>query len=326
MAQSLTYELKLFFASEHLDTWSAVKPRLMTWLMSEGVESFVEGVVDDLYVDHRYDQSEEDFYDELGGNNSPLIIYDYNLEFLEELKAKAVHAFEHLTAEISSFDTQVWKEGWKESFKPIYTHKFSVFPPWERVEEDPQKFQIIIDPGMAFGTGQHATTQLCLKMLESFEHMLSVAGSPFLWKGKSVLDVGTGTGVLSLAASKLGASRIVATDIDHNAVEACKENAGVNEVDLYCEQSSVPQSFLEESGEKADVVIANILFVVLEKIIPQLAQACANGGAVLLSGVLVEQTAEMIRLAEGEGLKLLSHQKDRGWSGLLFGKPPTSNG
>jgi ribosomal protein L11 methyltransferase len=300
-----TYELKISIPESDFEKSSNIKDQFQNWLISQGVESFVEGSIDDLDIDHRYEQSLDDYYEELGGEKAPLVIYDYSLEYLEDINGKILEQFPSFSTSISSMDSEVWMEGWKESFKPIYSEKFIVHPPWDVPSDPAGKSLIEIEPGMAFGTGQHATTQICLNAVENL--MSSETGD-------RLLDVGTGTGVLAIAASKVGYKNIVATDIDHSAVKATLENAAENSVELVCKQESVPMD-KDNDGNlvRYDVVVANILFVVLSKIIGDLSLVTRDGGLLILSGLLDEQCEKMIELANKEGMSLKSRTEKDGW-------------
>lgn len=307
-----TYELKIIIPNKLFEASANIKDQIQAWLISNGVESFVEGVIDDLYIDHRYDQELDDYYSDLGGEKTPLSIFDYSLEYLEDLKAKLYESFSELDLQISSMDSEVWMEGWKESFKPIFSEKVIVYPPWDKPQDDSGRLFVEIEPGMAFGTGQHATTQVCLSAIEKLDPAKT---------GKKLLDVGTGTGVLAIAAFKLGYSDIVATDIDHSAVKATEENARQNNVTLKALKTSVP--VMEDNNgqiEVYDVVVANILFVVLSKIIDDLAKVTKKHGTLILSGLLEEQCGEMLSLAEAEGLSLVSKTVKDDWVCLVMEK------
>ena len=134
-------------------------------------------------------------------------------------------------------------------------------------------------------------------------------------KPESVLDVGTGTGILAIAVKKMGCNSLLATDIDADAVIAAKENAVRNGVDFEVMQESVPKGV-----KPSELVIANILFVVLRRIIGELAAAVQTGGKLLLSGVLSEEASEMIELAESHGLKFESKDEQDGWVCLVLSK------
>ena len=212
----------------------------------------------------------------------------------------------NLNLSLKQTDTSQWQEGWKDSFKPFETEKFHVFPPWESDNISSTKIRLEVEPGMAFGTGQHATTQLCLSKLDDAVEQL---------RPKSVLDVGTGTGILAIAVKKMGCDSLLATDIDADAVIAAKENAKRNAVDFDVSQDSVP-----EDARPCELVIANILFVVLRRIIGNLATKVQPGGKLLLSGILSEEASEMLELAELQGLKFESKNEQDGWVCLVLRK------
>src|SRR6266508_1329095 len=161
-----------------------------------------------------------------------------------------------------------WLEAWKAEFTPIRVGRFVVRPTWSDVQVG-EAIELVLDPGMAFGTGLHPTTQQCLEALSTVD----VAG-------KSVLDVGTGSGILAIAAAKRGASPVVAVDTDPLAVDAARENAVGNGVAIPVGEGSaadVPGRF--------DVVVANIVSPVLQRIAPHLAARLTSGGTLLVAGI-----------------------------------------
>lgn len=181
-----------------------------------------------------------------------------------------------------------WGEGWKKDLRPLDVGRVRVRPSWIDEPAPPGAVEVVLDPGMAFGTGSHATTSLCLAALSD------VLGAR---PGASVLDVGTGSGLLAIAAEKLGAGRVAANDNDPVAVEVARENAARNgaRVDLTLEPvDRIPGTF--------DVVVANILANVLVELAPVLAAKVAPGGVLLLSGILGPQEEEVRRAHLAEGL------------------------
>ncbi len=180
-------------------------------------------------------------------------------------------------------DDKDWLESWKAEFVPIRIGAFLVRPTWsEAVAGD--SVELVLDPGMAFGTGLHPTTQQCLEALS----MLPL-------EGKSVLDVGTGSGILAIAAAKRGASPVVAVDTDSLAVGAARENAVRNGVAIPVGEGSaadVPGRF--------DVVIANIVSPVLQRIAPDLAARLSGGGTLLVAGAQPQHGRDLTRLRPGE--------------------------
>ena len=314
----LTFELRISFDPEFKRV-KQTKALLMEWLSARGIDEFVEGVMEGLDIDNEYTgPSQRDFYEELGGDLLPVSVYKYNRELLEDLKQQVLADFpEGVTVAINSMETSVWLEGWKESFKPIETDKFYIYPPWEKAIVPAGKISIVVEPGMAFGTGQHATTQVVLKRLEK----LLIAGAPLQnWR---CMDVGTGTGVLALAAIKMGFRSVAGSDIDPDAVTAAQNNAELNQIKLPLWQGSCPVGGVTgqlEFQPPFEVVIVNILFVVLQKIIPHLAAITKKDGLLILSGVLSEDAIEMTKLAKAERLSLVDQGELEGWACLTFTK------
>lgn len=313
-----TYELRIVFLKKDEDHNSILilKENVGSWLAANGVESFVEGAIDDIYVDHNYEQTLYESYVEMGGISTPISIYDYNLEHLNSLKAKLLAAFPSgIEIEEHSMDSQVWMEGWKESFKPIFSDRFCIHPPWDVPANHDGKILIDIEPGMAFGTGQHATTQICMREIEKLPTSRIV--------GKRCLDVGTGTGVLAIAAEKLGFSEVVGTDIDHLAVESATYNVKVNHAKVQIFAGSCPTHYPDGAiFQPADLVIANILPVVLYRILPELSRVTVTGGLLIMSGILEEQLPEMKAACKEQKLQPIGESYFEGWGLLLLEKTP----
>jgi len=314
----ITWELRISFDGS-LKTTKQIKARFMEWLSAHGIDEFVEGVMDGLDIDHEYTgPNERDFYTELGGELLPVSVYKYNRELLEELKQKIARDFpDGVNVELLAMETSEWLEGWKESFKPIETKMFYIYPPWETAKHPKNKIPLVIEPGMAFGTGQHATTQVVIHRLEK---LIADNHDVRTWR---CMDVGTGTGILALVANKMGFKSVAGSDIDPDAVSAAIKNAELNSIDLPVWQGSCPVNGVNGRAEfqpAFDLVIANILFVVLQKIITDLGIITKSGGLLVLSGVLVEDAAEMTKLAQAQGLKLVDEGVLDGWSCLTFKK------
>jgi ribosomal protein L11 methyltransferase len=200
--------------------------------------------------------------------------------------ARAAHG--GAVAEVPDED---WGEGWKKDFRPLDVGRVRVRPSWIDEPTPAGKVEVVLDPGMAFGTGSHATTSLCLAALSD------VLGAR---PGASLLDVGTGSGLLAIAARKLGAGRVAANDNDPVAVQVARENAALNGVALELTLDPV-----ERIPGTFDVVVANILANVLVELAPPLCAKVAPGGVLLLSGILGPQEDEVRRAQIAQGLEPL---------------------
>ncbi|HEX8177402.1 MAG TPA: 50S ribosomal protein L11 methyltransferase [Pyrinomonadaceae bacterium] len=172
-----------------------------------------------------------------------------------------------------------WLGEWKKSWQPVRVgERFIIAPPWSEISEREERLVIRIEPGMAFGTGTHETTRLCLEAIEKY------------FKGGSFLDVGTGTGILSIAAALLSPdARIEACDTDADAVEIARENARLNGV---ADRTSFRSGTLDEQTASADLVCANLTADVIVPLLPALISATC--GRLILSGILDSQ-AELVR-------------------------------
>ena len=198
-------------------------------------------------------------------------------------------------------DDKDWLESWKAEFVPIRIGAFLVRPTWsEAVAGD--SVELVLDPGMAFGTGLHPTTQQCLEALSTLP-----------LEGKSALDVGTGSGILAIAAAKRGASPVVAVDTDSLAVGAARENAVRNGVAIPVGEGSaadVPGRF--------DVVIANIVSPVLQRIAPDLAARLSGGGTLLVAGISAPAERATREALESARLEVLDRTVRDDWVALAL--------
>jgi ribosomal protein L11 methyltransferase len=203
-----------------------------------------------------------------------------------------------------------WAENWKAHFKPFaIVDGLVIAPTWEPYKVRGGEQVIVMDPGMAFGTGHHATTRLCLEMMQDGR-----VAPP----GCRVLDVGTGTGILAMAALLKGASQALAIDNDDEAVAAARTNAERNGLGMRMEVSGMP---LGQVAPEFDLVIANIVHDVLVELSDVLAAAARIGGHVLLSGILEgEQSRNLIDLFERKGFELSKRLSDESWCALLLHK------
>ncbi len=203
---------------------------------------------------------------------------------------------------------QNWMEAWKQHYKPILIgQRLLILPAWLESPE-PNRIPIKIDPGMAFGTGTHPTTQLCLELME-----VSTDHRPL----STVIDVGCGSGILSIAALKLGATKVLGVDIDIESVKNSRENADTNGVgeELLLGQGSVTEvlsgSFQFKS---APLVVANILAPIIIRLFDAgLADLVEPNGEIILSGILAHQAENVIEAAQAKGLKRNDQRQIADW-------------
>lgn len=182
----------------------------------------------------------------------------------------------HITAcaRVRAVKARDWERVWLENWTSMrFGRRLWVCPTTADPPEDPEAVVVRLDPGLAFGTGTHPTTALCLQLLDALP-----------LTGRTMIDYGCGSGILGLAALKLGAAHVVAVDIDPQALIATRENARRNEISAKIETLSVPASL-----QPADLVVANILAEPLIELAPTLAAACSAGGTLILSGLLKSQ-------------------------------------
>jgi ribosomal protein L11 methyltransferase len=253
----------------------------------------------------------------------PVRVYGYLAvdAHLEEKRQRLEEALWHLgsiqtlpAAQYRTIVDEDWMAAWKQHYHPIpLGKKLLVLPTWVDVDTG-GRVPIRIDPSMAFGTGTHPSTQLCLELVEEL-----------VQSGKPVIDVGCGSGILSIAALKLGASHALAVDIDSVAVRSTRENAGANGVlDRleYGEGSVTDLNAGKFSLKQAPLVLANILAPVIVDLFEiGLADLVRPGGKLVLAGILDRQAERVIAAAESRGLKLVDRRQSEDWVALVASRP-----
>ena len=212
-------------------------------------------------------------------------------------------------AEVERVEARDWGEEWKKGLAPFAVGRVFLRPSWTNAAPPEGKVEVVLDPGMAFGTGTHPTTALCLGAVDEF-----LARRP----GADVLDVGTGSGLLAIAARKLGAGRVVATDNDPVALRVAGENAGRNAAAL--ELSAAAPAGIDGSF---GLVVANILANVLVELAPELSARLEPGGELVLAGLLAGQEDEVRGAFALRGLEELPARRRGEWTALRFARPRT---
>lgn len=199
-----------------------------------------------------------------------------------------------------------WAENWKQHYQPIrVSPRLTIAPSWIPYEsEDPGELILRMDPGSAFGTGDHPTTALCLRMIDKY-----------LPTGAGVADVGCGSGVLSLGAASLGAGRVDAVDIDPNAVKVTLENAALNDMK---DVIRARQGQLNDLEHTYDVIVANLVTDLLLSISGQFAERIKRNGYLIVSGIVTTRGQEIEQAFSAEGYKLVEQAVDQEWVCYVF--------
>lgn len=211
-------------------------------------------------------------------------------------------------SEVHSSD---WAEEWKRFYRPLRVGRLLVQPSWEQaVDVEPDDLVITLDPGQAFGTGQHETTLLCLAALDRLVE-----------PGDVVLDVGSGSGILALAAVRLGAARVDALDTDEVAVAATSENATRNGLDAHIDarEGSLGAAWPwpREARGEYDCVVMNIALAVVTELLPDAAAALRPGGSFIAGGFLAEAAGEVGAAARAAGLRDVVSEFDGEWGAVI---------
>ncbi|MGB5230150.1 MAG: 50S ribosomal protein L11 methyltransferase [Desulfoprunum sp.] len=229
-------------------------------------------------------------------------------DYLAELAQ--IFEVEEPSLAVSEYAEEDWGSNWKKHFVPFaIVPGLVIAPTWEQYQAAPGERVIVMDPGMAFGTGHHATTSLCLALVREV-----VEGGG----GSRVLDVGTGTGILGMAAALFGAARVLAIDNDPLAVAAAGENVARNHLAAVVEVSGV---VLEQVAGGYTLVVANIIHDTLLEMAGTLERLVEPGGALVLSGILQgEQTENIARCFAGLGIAPVRVERLTEWSALLLRK------
>ncbi|TKD70181.1 50S ribosomal protein L11 methyltransferase [Pseudalkalibacillus hwajinpoensis] len=216
----------------------------------------------------------------------------------------------HNTVQISEVNEEEWATAWKKYYKPVkISERITITPTWE--EYSPVKTDEIIielDPGMAFGTGTHPTTVLCVQALEKI-----------IQPGQRVIDVGTGSGVLSIAAASLGADSVDALDLDEVAVKSARLNTKLNKVHSKIHVSQ--NNLLDNIQEEYDVVVANLLSEIIIRFTDDVARVLKPGGAFITSGIITAKKQEVKQSIIEQGLVIEETLQMEDWVAFIARKP-----
>lgn len=313
-------EVKISTTTDAIDSVSGI-------LLSIGISGFVIEDANDFNefltsTEYRWDYIDEEL---MQRQNSPTSITVYlpeneqGKQWLFEIKDRLETAkisspeidFGTLEIELKNIREEDWANNWKQHFKPFCVgNKLLIKPTWETVEDIEDRTVLDIDPGSSFGTGQHHTTKLCLERLEEI-----VKG------GEKVLDLGAGSGILSIGALLLGAQSAVGIDIDENSVRIAKENAAQNGIDsrfnAMCGNIIDDISLREKIGGNYDVVVANIVADVIILMSPLFKEFMHQNSTLIVSGIINRQKDEVKDALLKNGFKILTALESNDWSCIV---------
>lgn len=204
---------------------------------------------------------------------------------------------------LREIDDEDWKNNWKSFYSTMEIGKrFTIKPTWEEYENVDNRFVLEIDPGMAFGTGGHETTKMCLEHLEKY-----------LIPGNSVLDIGSGSGILAIASKLLGAGSVIGTDLEEQTVEIAKENAKLNCVDVEFRISDL----FSNIDEKADLIVANIVAEVLVLLLNDIENYLNPGGYFICSGIIEERSKLVEDALLANKFEIIDKSMENEWVSLV---------
>ncbi|MBQ8892832.1 MAG: 50S ribosomal protein L11 methyltransferase [Clostridia bacterium] len=210
------------------------------------------------------------------------------------------HLYGTLEITVTDLPEEDWQSGWKQYYKPIHVERLVVVPLWEDYEAAGGETVMKIDPGMAFGTGAHETTRLCLKALTQLD-----------LTGKRLLEVGCGSGILSIGGVLLGAESAFGCDIDQLAVEVARRNASLN--GLEDRTAYAAGDLLSVVEGQYPIVVANIVADVIKTLLKDLHQVLLPGGTFIASGIIDDRKEELLEAIQAAGLTVLNVEEERGW-------------
>ncbi|MDB2125127.1 50S ribosomal protein L11 methyltransferase [Clostridium paraputrificum] len=238
--------------------------------------------------------SEEDNIDE---------IIAYINEKIEEIKVLGIDVGEG-KVEFEKMYEEDWANNWKKYYKPSKVgEKIVVKPIWEEYEAKDEELVVELDPGMAFGTGEHETTRMCIQALEKY-----------VQKDSTVFDVGCGSGILAIAAAKLGAKLAVGVDLDPVAVESAKENVGFNNIDNI---EILHGNLIEVIDGKADIVVANIIAEIICILTEDVSRVIKPNGYFITSGIIHDRVEMVTNKLEECGFEVVKVNKDGEWNCII---------
>ena len=295
-------KLTIIVNTKDLDRASAVISMLDNGLMIEDYSDFsLNGMYGELVDDSILHA------DRTKAKISIFVPEEKNLsEYIAFIDAKLASLSITFEKEIEGMEEENWADSWKKYFKPIKLGRVTIVPAWEEYNAREGEIVIKMDPGMAFGTGTHETTRLVMKIMQD-----EMKG------GELALDLGTGSGILAICASKLGARHVNAYDIDPVAVKVAKENAEADGCSNICVGVSDLLAGVDTSMGKYDFCVANIVADILIRMLPDIKPYLKDGAPLILSGIIAPRADEVIAAAEKYGFSVVREERENDWLAIM---------
>lgn len=198
-----------------------------------------------------------------------------------------------------------WAENWKKYYAPIViNNRITIVPSWEEYDDSKTEAVVRLDPGMAFGTGDHPTTMIAMNLLASLDI-----------KAKKVCDIGCGSGILGIAAAKLGATSVLCTDYDELSVKITSENIAENNVCNICNAQQM--DLAKDVNGKHEIIIANIVADIILRLIPDIPRIITTDGKFICSGIIDDRVEEIRLSLAKNGFNIIEHRREQDWNGFL---------
>ena len=291
----------------------------MTINTSKDKKDIIEGILFDYGI-YTTEEISSDIVDELDQDEKdwdfidyPLLnskegvfalrVYPENMEDANNLKAE-LNEKNLGQCLIEEKDDEDWANNWKKYYKPLEIgEKLAIVPEWEAYDND-KRIVIKINPGMAFGTGTHESTYMCLELLERY-----------VKKDDEIFDIGCGSGILAIAALKLGAKRALAVDIDDKCIDASHENAGLNKLEDKMEIKK--GNLLDVVKGRADLIVSNIIAEIIVDEIKNLKNHMDKGGIFITSGIIKERRQMVIDALKENGFEIIDELEKNNWVAIV---------